>query len=324
MRQAGRYMPEYRRIREKYSFIEMCKSPEVSAEITMQPVEFLGVDAAIIFSDIMLPLEGMGIEFEFLESGGPVIKTTVQSMSDAQKLRIPDARESTPYLFDAIKLARERLEGRVPLIGFSGAPFTLASYIIEGGHSRNYAATKQMMYGEPGVWHSLMEKLAGMLSGYLKAQVEAGAQALQVFDSWVGCLSPDDYDRYVMPHSKRLFDDLKELDAPMIHFGTDTATLIERLRDAGGDVIGVDWRIDIDEARERIGFDRAVQGNLDPTALFAPVGVIKEKVRDILDRAAGLPGHIFNLGHGILPKTPPENAKAMVDMVHEISSRPTG
>jgi len=278
MRQAGRYMPEYRRVKEKYSFIEMCKSPEVSAEITMQPVEFLGVDAAIIFSDIMLPLEGMGIEFEFMESGGPVIKTPVKSMSDTQKLRIPDARESTPYLFDAIKLARKQLEDRIPLIGFSGAPFTLASYIIEGGHSRNYVATKQMMYGEPSVWHSLMEKLAGMLSGYLKAQAEAGAQALQVFDSWVGCLSPDDYDQYVMPHSKRLFDDLKELDAPVIHFGTDTATLIERLRDAGGDVIGVDWRIDINEARKRIGFDRAVQGNLDPTALFAPVDVIKEKV----------------------------------------------
>jgi len=324
MRQAGRYLSEYREIREKYSFIEMCKTPDVAVEVTLQPVELLGVDAAIIFADIMLPLEGMGVDFEFSEGGGPVIRSPVGSTQDVQKLRVAQAQEAVPYLLEAIKSARERLRDRVPLIGFSGAPFTLASYLIEGGQSRNWLATKKFMYTEPSAWHSLMEKLTDTLVSCLKEQAKAGAQALQVFDSWVGCLSPLDYDRFVMPHSKRLFDSIKDLDAPAIHFGTDTATLIERIRDAGGDVIGVDWRIPIDEARERIGYDRAIQGNLDPAVLFAPLDIIREKVLDILNRAGSRPGHIFNLGHGVLPGTPPDNVKAMIDMVHEINSRETG
>jgi len=319
MRQAGRYLPQYRKIREKHKFLDMCKNPRLAAEVTLQPVEFLGVDAAILFSDIMLILEGMGADLAFADSGGPVIGNPIESPSDVKALRVPDAAESTPFVFESIKIVNESLNGRVPLIGFSGAPFTLASYMIEGGHSRNYLKTKKMMYNEPAAWNELMGKLVDTVSRYLAEQVRAGVKAVQVFDSWIGCLSPFDYDTYVMEHMKRLFENLIKLDVPAIHFGTDTATLIERLRDAGGDVIGVDWRMEIDAARERIGYDRAIQGNLDPTVLFASIETIRERVENILDRIGDRPGHIFNLGHGVLPKTPPDNVKAMVDMVHELS-----
>ena len=321
MRQAGRYLPQYRKVRRRHSFIEMCKTPELAAEVTLQPVDYLGVDAAILFADIMLPLEGMGVEFEFAEGEGPVISGPIKSEKDIRKLRVPQGGESAPYVMETIKVVRERLAGRAPLIGFSGAPFTLASYLIEGGHSRNFVATKRMMYNEPEAFRKLMSKLSDMVSNYLGAQVKAGAQALQVFDSWVGIISPLDYDKFVMPYSRRIFKKLKHLAVPIIHFGADTATLLERMREAGGDVISVDWRIPINEAWRRIGYDRAIQGNLDPTVLFAPVKIIKERVRDILKRAASRPGHIFNLGHGVLPKTPPDSVKAMVDMVHEISAR---
>ena len=301
----------------------MCKTPDLVAEITLQPVEYVGVDAAILFADIMLPLEEMGVKFEFADGEGPVILNPVKSQKDVKKLRVPAPDESAPYVMEAIKVVRKQLAGRVPLIGFAGAPFTLASYLIEGRHSKNFIATRRIMYAEPNAWRSLMEKLTEMLSNYLSAQVKAGAQALQVFDSWVGILSPQDYGEFVMPYSKRLFENLKRLDIPVIHFGTDTATLLEQVRDAGGDVIGVDWRIPIDAAWQRIGYDRAIQGNLDPTVLFAPLDVIRKKVTDILKRAGSRPGHIFNLGHGVLPETPPENVKAMVEMVHEISAKGT-
>lgn len=321
MRQAGRYLPEYRAIRSKHSFMEMCKIPEVAAEVTIQPVDLIGVDAAILFSDIMLPLEGMGAGLEFTESAGPIIKNPIRELNQVEDMHTFDVEDVMSYAFDAIKLIVKELGGRVPLIGFAGAPFTLASYLIEGGHSRNYTKTKIMMYNEPVVWHRLMTKLTDMLIGYLGAQVRAGVAAVQVFDSWIGCLSPGDYEEFAMPHSKRLFEGLKPLDVPTIHFGTETSTLIEKIRDAGGDVVGVDWRLNIDEGRRRIGYDRAVQGNLDPNVLFSNTKVIESHVRDILNRAGTHPGHIFNLGHGILPETPPANARALVEMVHELSAK---
>jgi len=321
MRQAGRYMPEYRDIRQRHSFIEMCKTPELAAEITLQPVRYMEVDAAIIFADIMLPLEGMGIGFTFTDNEGPVINEPVRTHETVRKIKTPPPEESVPYLLESIGLAKRELAGKIPLIGFSGAPFTLASYVIEGGHSRNYENTKKMMFSEPDTWNALMNKLVDVLSGYLAAQVKAGADALQIFDSWVGCLAPRDYETFVLPHSRKLLGNLEGLDVPVIHFGTDTATLLELMRDAGGDVIGVDWRIPLDEAWKKIGHDRAIQGNLDPAVLFAAPRFIEDKVKEILDAAGGRPGHIFNLGHGILPGIPPEKVKAMVDMVHRLSSK---
>lgn len=320
MRQAGRYMEEYRKIRAKYSFLEMCKTPDVAAEVTIQPVDKLGVDAAIIFADILLPLEGMGIDLEFSKGEGPAIHNPVRTSADVKSLKVGEAEETVPYVLEAVRIVKRELKGRVPLIGFSGAPFTLASYMIEGGHSRNYQLTKTMMYNAPANWHSLMEKLVEVVRRYLKAQVDAGAQAVQIFDSWIGCLSPADYLDYVKPHMKALIAGL-ESDVPVIHFGTDTATLLTHMRDAGGDVIGVDWRIDLDRAWEMIGYDRAVQGNIDPIVLFGSPDFIRKRVKEILDQAGGRPGHIFNLGHGILPETPVENARALVDSVHELSQK---
>lgn len=321
MRQAGRYLEEYRRIREKYSFIEMCKTPEIAAEVTLQPVKKLGVDAAILFADILLPLEGMGIDFEFSESEGPVINTPVRSPSDVEAIRVRTAEETVPYVLETIKILRRELNDSVPLIGFSGAPFTLASYIIEGGHSRNYVLTKSLMFNDMWTWHKLMEKLTEIVRRYLEAQVKAGVQALQIFDSWIGCLSPADYKAFVKPHMEKLFSNLAQTGVPIIHFGTDTATLLEEIRDAGGDVIGVDWRTPLDKAWEIIGFDRAVQGNLDPAVLFGAREFIEARVREILEQAGGRAGHIFNLGHGILPETPVENVVFLVEMVHKLSRR---
>ncbi len=320
MRQAGRYQKEYRALREKYSFLDLCKTPELAARVTLLPVEQLKVDAAIIFADILLPLEPMGIDFEFAKDEGPVFHQPVRNLKQVNALRIIEPEEDMPFLMEAIRTVRRELEGKIPLIGFSGAPFTLASYVIEGGHSKNYILTKEMMYRDRPAWHGLMEKLADVLIRYLNSQVRAGAQALQLFDSWVGCLSPQDYEEYVLPYSKKVFDNVDRR-VPLIHFATTSSTLLEGMKRAGGDVIGLDWRVDLREAWGRIGHDVAVQGNLDPVVLFGPVDQIEKEVKRILERAEGRPGHVFNLGHGILPNTPVDNVVRLVDAVHEYSSR---
>lgn len=321
MRQAGRYMEEYRKIREKYDFLTMCKTPEIATEVTLQPVRKLGVDAAIIFADILLPLEGMGINLEFAKNEGPIIHNPIRTAKDVDALRIANAEEDTPFVLEAIRMVIKELNGSIPLIGFSGAPFTLASYAIEGGGSRNYVVTKTMMLTQPDLWDSLMNKMADVIIDYLKAQIRAGAQVVQLFDSWAGCLSTEDYRQYVLPYSKKVIDSLKDEQTPVIHFATNSATLLPSMREAGGDVIGVDWRINLDEGWKQIGFDKAIQGNLDPVVLFSNQREIEKRVKGILKRAGGRPGHIFNLGHGIIVKTPVDNVIALVDMVHELSSK---
>ena len=320
MRQAGRYMKEYRALRKKYSFLEMCRNPEVAAQVTLQPIDKFKLDAAIIFSDILIPLEPMGVEFEFAKGEGPVFHRPVREMKDVERLKIIEPEEEIPFLMEAIRIVRRELEGKIPLIGFSGAPFTLASYMIEGGHSRNYTLTKGFIYQDRPAWNLLMEKVSEVLIRYLNAQVRAGVQALQIFDSWVGCLTPGDYEEYVLPYSKRVMDGVDK-SVPLIHFATTSSTLLERMKRAGGNVIGVDWRVDLGEAWARIGYDVGIQGNLDPVVLFGPVDLIKTEVKRILDQAEGRPGHIFNLGHGILPNTPVEHVAALVEMVHEYSSQ---
>ena len=321
MRQAGRYMEEYRALRKDHTLLELCKNPELAAEVTLQPVHAHGVDAAILFADILLPLEPMGAPFEFAKGEGPVIHDPVRTPEQVEKLRVCDPHEGLGYVLDAIRLIRRELEGKTPLIGFAGAPFTLASYLIEGGKSSHYALTKRMMYREPVLWRSLMEKLAEVVRRYLRAQVDAGAQAVQLFDSWVGALSPSDYVEFIQPHVSHILSDLERTGVPVIHFGTGTATLLELQRDAGGTVIGVDWRTPLDEAWRRLGPNVAVQGNLDPILLDAPRKFLCERVDDILRRAGGRDGHIFNLGHGILPETSPESVKYVVELVHERTRR---
>jgi len=320
MRQAGRYLKEYRALRRRYSFLEMCKNPELAAKVTLQPVEKFKLDAAIIFSDILIPLEPMGVEFGFEKGEGPVFHRPLRQMKEVRKLRIIEPEEEISFLMKAIRIVRKELEGKIPLIGFCGAPFTLASYIVEGGHSKNYIFTKTLMYQDRPTWDALMEKLSEVLVRYLKAQVRSGVQALQIFDSWVGCLSPHDYKEYVLPYSKKVIKGVGN-SVPIIHFATSHSTLLGLMRRAGGDVIGVDWRVDIGEAWGRIGYDVAIQGNLDPLILLAPVDFIEKEVKRILDGVKGRPGHVFNLGHGILPNTPVENVAVLVDMVHEYSSR---
>ena len=320
MRQAGRYMAEYRALRAKHSILELCKTPELAAQVTLQPVDRFPLDAAIIFADILLPLEPMGLSLEFAQGEGPVIHNPVRDQADVERLKVIDGGE-LDYVAEAIRQARRALNGRAPLIGFAGAPFTLASYAIEGGSSRNYLLTKQLMYCEPKAWHQLMDKFARVITGYLRRQIKAGAQAIQLFDSWVGCLSVGDYAEYVLPHVQLIFEGLRREGVPMIHFGTGTSAMLRQMREAGGDVIGVDWRIHLDEAWATVGHDVAVQGNLDPLTLFAPLHEIERRVADILHRAGGRPGHIFNLGHGILPTTPIEHVAATIDMVHKLSQR---
>jgi uroporphyrinogen decarboxylase len=320
MRQAGRYMAEYRALRAKHSILELCKTPELAAQVTLQPIDRFPLDAAIIFADILLPLEPMGLSLEFAAGEGPVIHNPVRNQADIERLNVIDGGE-LDYVAEAIRQARHALNGRVPLIGFAGAPFTLASYAIEGGSSRNYLLTKQLMYSEPKAWHQLMDKFARVITGYLRRQIKAGAQAIQLFDSWVGCLSVGDYVEYVMPHVQLIFEGLKREGVPMIHFGTGTSAMLPQMREAGGDVLGIDWRIHLDEAWATVGHDVAVQGNLDPLTLFAPLHEIERRVEDILRRAGGRPGHIFNLGHGILPTTPIEHVAATIDMVHKLSQR---
>jgi len=320
MRQAGRYLPEYRAIRERHSLLEICRQPEIAAEVTLQPVRRLGVDAAILFADILLPLIPMGLDLAFVKGEGPAIRNPVRTSFDVGRLASVDVADALAPVMETVRLVRGALDDQVPLIGFAGAPFTVASYAIEGGPSRHFLETKRMMYHEPATWNALMERLVRVLGDYLTAQVEAGAQALQVFDSWVGALGPDDYRRYVLPWSRRLFQRLQPLGVPTIHFGVETTALLELMREAGGDVIGLDWRVQLDEAWVWIGEDRGVQGNLDPVALFAPLSELESRVREILRRAAGRPGHIFNLGHGILPDTPIDQVRAVVDLVHELTS----
>ncbi|HEV8713455.1 MAG TPA: uroporphyrinogen decarboxylase [Candidatus Binatia bacterium] len=320
MRQAGRYMPEYRALREKVPFLTLCKTPDLAAQVTVEAVQRLGVDAAIIFADILLIVEPMGVGLEFSKSDGPIIHRPVRSGADVDRLSERSPLETVPFVFDAVRKARAGLPPEVPLIGFSGAPFTVASYLIEGGSSRHYIETKRFMYQDAGAWRALMERLVRVIAAYVNGQIAAGAQVIQLFDSWVGCLSPADYRTFILPYMQTLIQSLTP-GTLVIHFGTETAGLLELLAEAGGDVIGVDWRIDLDVAWHRIGENRAVQGNLDPVALFAPRVELRRQVERILQAVAGRPGHIFNLGHGILPQTPVENVMALVEMVHEMSEK---
>ena len=321
MRQAGRYMQEYRDLRRSYGILEIIKSPELACEVTLQPLNAFDLDAAIIFADILPPLEGMGLELEFIKGEGPVIHNPVRSRADVLALRTPPPEDSLSFTLQALSLVRQELDSRkIPLIGFSGAPFTLASYAIEGGSSRNFKLAKSMMMSEPALWQEMMNRLSSVVGHYLLAQAQAGAQALQIFDSWVGALSPDDYRRFVLPYTRKAIAIAQDANVPIIHFGTNTNGMLEQIRDAGGDIIGVDWRIDLDAAWKRLGPDVAIQGNLDPIALFAPWPELKKRAEMVLDQAAGRPGHIFNLGHGILPHTPVDNVRRLVDHVHEYST----
>jgi uroporphyrinogen decarboxylase len=317
MRQAGRYLPEYRKIRDKHSLIDICKDPELCAEVTTLPVDILGVDAAILFADIMLPLEGMGVKFNIADGVGPVILSSLSDFQSVSSLTILEPDSDVPYVMEAISATKKLLDSRVPLIGFCGAPFTLASYLIEGHRTREFVKTKKLMYRNPETWHLLMDKLSTSMGTYLRAQVNAGVDAVQVFDSWVGCLSPADYHTYVLPYSQRVFSYLEGRTIPRIHFGTGTATMLKEMRQAGGDVFSIDWRIPIDVAWQKLGHDIAIQGNLDPVALMAGSDLIRAKTADILMRVENRSGHIFNLGHGILPETPQENVRQLVEFVHE-------
>jgi len=321
MRQAGRYMAEYRKLREKHTLLEICAQPELAAEVTLQPIKRLDIDAAIIFADILLPLVPMGIDLEFAAGEGPVIHNPVRTRSDVEQLRVLDPEEAVPATLQAIRLVTRELPDDLPLIGFAGGLFTVASYMIEGGSSRNYLRTKQLMYGEPETWALLMDRLAEMTSRYLRGQIEAGARAVQIFDSWAGALSPRDYRAHVLPHTQRIVASLRALDVPIIVFGTGTSGILDLLASTGADVVGVDWRVDIDRAWERIGQAHAVQGNLDPVILFAPQDEIERQVDAILGQVGGRDGHIFNLGHGILPQTPVENVQFVTELVHQRSER---
>lgn len=321
MRQAGRYMQEYRQIREKYSFLEVASNPDLAAEVTLQPINAFAFDAAIIFADILLPLTPMGLDLEFVKGVGPVIDNPVRSRQDVDKLRPVVAEEDLGFVMEAIRKVRSELDGKqIPVIGFAGAPFTVASYMIEGGSSRTYRQAKSMMYQSPAVWHQFMDLISDSLISYLKAQVEAGAQALQLFDSWVGALNPADYRNFVLPHSQRVLSALEDTDVPLIHFGTNTTTLLPLIKEAGGTIIGLDWRIPLDEGWRILGRDVGVQGNLDPMALFAPSDVMRDKIHEVLQRAGGRPGHIFNLGHGINRHTDPGMVREAVNMVHDLSA----
>jgi uroporphyrinogen decarboxylase len=318
MRQAGRYMAEYRAVRKRFSLLEICKRPELAAEVTITAAERLQVDAAIIFADLLLPLEVMGLPFRFEAGEGPVVEKPLRTPKDIQRLRT-DRAEDLNYVADSIRGVVKHFGASLPVIGFCGAPFTLASYMIEGGGSRHYVQAKQMMYHHPEAWRDLMAKLVEVLAAYSLEQVRAGADAIQVFDSWVGCLDPEDYRTFALPHTTDLIERIQTSGVPVIYFGTDTATLLPAMRQTGADVIGLDWRIPLDQGWDRVGQDVAVQGNLDPVALFAAPPEIRRRAECILRQAGGRPGHIFNLGHGILPETPVEHVIGLVRSVHEIS-----
>jgi uroporphyrinogen decarboxylase len=317
MRQAGRSLPEYRAIKQHYSLLEICRRPELCAEVTMQPVRRLGVDAAILYADIMHPLVGIGVDLDIVEGVGPVIAHPVRTAADTESLRPLEPVADIGFVLDGIAAVLAELGGAVPLIGFAGAPFTLASYLVEGRPSRDFLHTKRLMYGAPEVWESLMRRLVDIVATYLLAQAGAGVHALQLFDSWAGALSLDDYRRYVQPYSRAVLERVSACGLPLIHFGTSTGALLQSMAQAGGDVVGVDWRIPLDVAWERIGFDRAVQGNLDPIVLQAPWEVVQRESVAILRRAAGRPGHVFNVGHGLHPTTPPATLERLVAFLHD-------
>ncbi len=319
MRQAGRYLPQYMEVRRKCTFLELCKTPELAAEVTIQPIDYLGADAAILFSDILTPVEPMGLKLDFVP--GPVFENPVRTQADVDALRIPVMEEDVPYVLETIKILRREFEGRVPLIGFGGAPFTLACYMVEGKGSKDFAQIKRMMYGAPELYAALMEKITEMDRQYLNAQIAAGAQAIQIFDTWGGIVSPLDYETYILPYTKKLIDGLDRKGIPIIHFVKGSGTMLDSVKKAGSDVVGLDWHIGLGKARDILGPEIAVQGNLDPTVLYAPKAHIEREVQRILDENAGRPGHIFNLGHGILPNVDPENAKFMVECVHRLSRK---
>ncbi|WP_305042523.1 uroporphyrinogen decarboxylase [Geoalkalibacter sp.] len=319
MRQAGRYLPQYMAVRSKVSFLELCKTPELAAEVTIQPIDYLGADAAILFSDILTPVEPMGLKLDFVP--GPVFEKPVRTQADVDALRIPVMEEDVPYVLETIRILRREFEGRVPLIGFGGAPFTLACYMVEGKGSKDFAHIKRMMYAAPEVFAALMEKITEMDRQYLNAQIAAGAQAIQIFDTWGGIVSPTDYEKYVLPYTTKLINGLNRTGVPIIHFVKGAGTMLDLVKRAGSDVVGLDWHINLGKARNLLGSEVAVQGNLDPTVLYAPPAHIEREVQRILDENGGRPGHIFNLGHGILPTVPPEHAKFMVECVHRLSAK---
>jgi uroporphyrinogen decarboxylase len=319
MRQAGRYLPQYMEVRRKCTFLELCKTPELAAEVTIQPIDYLGADAAILFSDILTPVEPMGLKLDFVP--GPVFENPVRTQADVDALRIPVMEEDVPYVLETIKILRREFEGRVPLIGFGGAPFTLACYMVEGKGSKDFAHIKRMMYGAPELYAQLMEKITEMDRQYLNAQIAAGAQAIQIFDTWGGIVSPLDYETYILPYTKKLIDGLDRKGIPVIHFVKGSGTMLDSVKKAGSDVVGLDWHIGLGKARDILGPEIAVQGNLDPTVLYAPKAHIEREVKRILDENADRPGHIFNLGHGILPTADPEHAKFMVECVHRLSRK---
>jgi uroporphyrinogen decarboxylase len=321
MRQAGRYLPEYRAVRSNIDFLTLCKNPKLAAEVTLQPVDILGVDAAILFSDILIPLEAMGMRLEFSDKEGPILSEPIRSKSGVEKLIIPDVEEDLPFIFDTIRILRKELEHKVPLIGFSGAPFTLATYMIEGGSSKNFLNTKKMMFQTSAVFHYLMEKLTDMTVSYLSAQIKAGAQAVQIFDTWAGILTPGDYKQFAFPYVRKAISELKKEGVPIIYFVNNCAGLLGEIKKTGADVIGIDWRIDLSDAIKKLGKKIVVQGNLDPCALFLPKEKIEDRVKDILWKGDAAKGHIFNLGHGVLPQTPVENVIALVDAVHTYGSK---
>ena len=318
MRQAGRSLPEYRKIRKRHDLFEVCRRPELCAEVTLQPVRAHDVDAAVMFADIMLPVLGMGIDVELVENVGPIVQDPIRTAADVERLAVPDPRESVPFILEAVGLVRAELPAEKGVIGFCGGPFTVAGYLIEGKPTRDFVATKSCMYGSPEVWHALMDKLADTFAAYLAATVEAGADVVQLFDSWVGALSVDDYREFVAPYSARV---LASVEVPTIHFGTGTTHLLGDLAAAGGDVIGLDWRVPIERGWELVGEDRGVQGNLDPALLLGPFERVEAAARRILEAVGGRPGHIFNLGHGVLPRTNPSDLRRIVELVHEVTAR---
>jgi uroporphyrinogen decarboxylase len=314
MRQAGRSLPEYREIRKRYGLFEVCRQPELCAEVTLQPVRRHGVDAAVMFADIMLPVLGMGVDVDLVENVGPVVAEPIRARADVERLTTPEPEESVPFVLEAVRIVRDELEPEQAVVGFCGGPFTVAGYLVEGKPTREFTLVKTLMYREPDVWHTLMDRLADGFSRYIRGQVRAGADVIQVFDSWVGALSPADYEEFVAPYSARI---LAAVDVPTIHFGTGTATLLGAMAEAGGDVIGLDWRIPLDRGWESVGDDRGVQGNLDPHVLLGPWERVEAAARDVLERAGGRPGHVFNLGHGVLPGTDPDALRRLTELVQE-------
>jgi uroporphyrinogen decarboxylase len=321
MRQAGRYMREYRALRERYSLLEICRHPELAVAVTLQPIDAIEVDAAILFSDLLLPFTPLGLDFDFVKGEGPAIENPVRTAADVDRLRRFDPRDALGHVLETIRLLRRELAGRAPLIGFGGAPFTLAAYAIEGGPSSTYTRTKAFMYSQPEAWHRLCERFADVIADYLSAQIEAGVQAVQIFDSWAGALNRADYREFAFPHTKRIFDALADSGVPRIHFGVGASAILTDLAEAGGDVVGIDWRTTLDEAWDRLGPGRGVQGNLDPALLLGPPERMLGAAADVLGRAAGRPGHVFNLGHGVLPETPLEHVQELARYVHRASAR---